>query len=128
MLANPGYWTQEIQLALFNAVEQYLEDNQLSRSDFAKKIGVSKGYVSQILNGDFDHKLSKLVELALACDLVPAMTLIPLEKAENAAKFNYMANNYWKRASYTDYSHKKESITLSANVLEKDYNINCELA
>lgn len=71
LLQTPEYWTTKIQLELFDKVEKYLEDNKLSRADFAKQIGVSKGYVTQILNGDFDHRISKLVELSLAIGYFP---------------------------------------------------------
>ena len=37
----------------------------MTQSEFAERLGVSKGYISQILNGDFDHKLSKLTQLLL---------------------------------------------------------------
>ena len=48
-----------------------MKSNGLNRTQLAEKLGVSKGYVSQIMNGDSDHRLSKLVELSLAIGLVP---------------------------------------------------------
>lgn len=36
------------------------------KSQLAEYLGVSKGYVSQLLNGDYDHCMSKFFELALA--------------------------------------------------------------
>ena len=39
----------------------------------AEYLGCSKGYVSQLLNGNFDHKLSKLVELSLAIGKAPLL-------------------------------------------------------
>ena len=116
LLRNPGYWTQDIQLDLYEAVNRYLKDNNMTRTQFAEKLGVSKGYVSQVLNGDFDHKLSKLVELALACDLVPVFTLIPVSKAEKAKTFHFFANSWWKPVEYTQYSSKTESIKLTQSI------------
>lgn len=78
---SPSYWTQLIQILLFNHVEEYLKKTGMSKKDFASRLGVSKGYVSQILNGDFDHRLSKLVELALASGYVPKLDLVPIEMA-----------------------------------------------
>lgn len=57
-----------------------MKDNGMTRTQFAEKLGVTKGYVTQVLNGDFDHKLSKLVDLSLAIGLVPTMTFKPLEQ------------------------------------------------
>jgi transcriptional regulator with XRE-family HTH domain len=60
-------------LDLFNEVEKYLKDNNLNRAKLALQLGVSKGYITQVLNGDFDHRISKLVELALSIGVVPSV-------------------------------------------------------
>ena len=67
ILKSPEYWTTQLQLDLYNCALKFMEENNLNRTQLAKHLGVSKGYVSQLLNGDYDHKLSKLVELSLAC-------------------------------------------------------------
>ena len=120
LLRNPGYWTQDIQLDLYEAVNRYLKENKMTRTQFAEKLGVSKGYVSQVLNGDFDHKLSKLVELALACELVPVFTFIPLAQAEKAKHFHYFANSWWKPVEYTQYYDKQESVQLTQSIEIRD--------
>jgi transcriptional regulator with XRE-family HTH domain len=71
LIQSREYWIAKIQLDLFNQIEKYMGENNLSRTQLAEKLGVTKGYVSQILNGDFDHKISKLVDLALAIGKVP---------------------------------------------------------
>ena len=40
------------------------------KSQLAEYLGVSKGYLSQLLNGDYDHCMSKFFELALAFGMV----------------------------------------------------------
>ena len=40
------------------------------KSRLAEYLGVSKGYLSQLLNGDYDHCMSKFFELALAFGMV----------------------------------------------------------
>lgn len=94
---SPAYWTQLIQLMLYENINDYLVANGMTKKEFAEKLGVSKGYVSQILNGDFDHKLSKLTELALACDLVPRFDLVPSEYAEAVVRDTYMQPKDWRR-------------------------------
>jgi transcriptional regulator with XRE-family HTH domain/fido (protein-threonine AMPylation protein) len=47
-------------------VTDYLKSNGMTRTAFAAKIGVSKSYLSQFLNGSANHKLSRLVSIALA--------------------------------------------------------------
>ena len=80
LLSSQGYWIATIQLDLYTQVEAYMKVNGMNRTQLAERLGVSKGYVSQVLNGDFDHKISKLVELALAIGLVPTVQYKPLEE------------------------------------------------
>lgn len=80
LLSTPEYWITRIQLDLYALMEQYMENNNLSRTELARKLGVSKGYISQVLNGDFDHRISKLVELSMAVGMVPQITYIPMNK------------------------------------------------
>lgn len=93
--ASPAYWTQLIQLMLYKNINAYLKEHHLTQKAFAEQLGVSKGYVSQILAGDFDHKLSKLTELALACDFVPQFEWVPKQYAEQVAKSCYIQPLDW---------------------------------
>ena len=43
----------------------------MNKTQLAEYLGCTKGYVTQLLNGDFDHKLSKFVELSLAINKIP---------------------------------------------------------
>ena len=81
ILKSPEYWTTQLQLDLYNCALKFMEENNLNRTQLAKHLGVSKGYVSQLLNGDYDHKLSKLVELSLAFGYVPTLEFQPIEEA-----------------------------------------------
>ena len=96
---SSAYWTQLVQLMIFDNIKRYLDENHLTRTEFAARLGVSKGYVSQILNGDFDHKLSKLVELALACDMVPRIELMPKAYAEQVVENTYLQPKDWTQSS-----------------------------
>lgn len=80
LIRSKEYWLEKIQNALFVELEDYIEKNNLNKTKFAEKLGVSKSYLSQVLNGNFDHKLSKLIELSLAIDKIP---MIRFENIEN---------------------------------------------
>ena len=87
LLNSKEYWITGIQLNLFNKIEDYMKRNRLKRNQLSEKLGVTKGYVTQILNGDFDHKISKMVELSLACDLIPLFYFVDKnEYLENDSK------------------------------------------
>ena len=80
LLSSKEYWLATIQLDLYAQLEVYMKENAINRTQLAEKLGVTKGYVTQVLNGDFDHKISKLVELSLAIGLVPRLNYEPLEQ------------------------------------------------
>ena len=80
LLKSSNYWLAYIQNGLFNIINDYKIKNKLKDKDLAQKLGVTKGYISQIMNGDFDHKMSKLVELSLLCNKIPEITYLDLDK------------------------------------------------
>jgi transcriptional regulator with XRE-family HTH domain len=80
LIQSKEYWIAKLQIDLFNEVEAYMKKNGLNRAQFAEKLGVSKGYISQVLNGEADHRMSKFVELALSIGLVPSVTFEKLEE------------------------------------------------
>ena len=80
LLTTPEYWTTRIQIDLYRVIDEYLESNHLTRKELAAKLGVTKGYVSQVMSGDFDHRLSKFVELSLAAGMIPQVSFVPMDK------------------------------------------------
>lgn len=81
LLKMPEYWTAQVQMSLYRAAEQFMEQNHMNRTQLAAYLGVSKGYVSQLLNGDYNYSVSKLVELAIKLNCVPKLQLEPLNKS-----------------------------------------------
>ncbi|MDI9605907.1 MAG: helix-turn-helix transcriptional regulator [Bacteroidota bacterium] len=79
LIQSKEYWLAKLQIDLFNEVEAYMKANNLNRTQFAQKLGVSKGYVSQVLNGEADHRLSKFVELSLAIGLCPNVSFVKID-------------------------------------------------
>jgi len=78
LIQMPEYWTGQIQLSLYRAAEQFMEENHMNRTQLAAYLGVSKGYVSQLLNGDYNYSISKLVELAIKLNCIPNLELKPM--------------------------------------------------
>lgn len=96
LLKSKEYWMGEIQQELFELIEDYLKKNNLTRIQFAEKLNVTKGYVSQILNGEFDHRLSKFIDLALAIDKVPRVKFINLEEIIKQDELGYLNDNLYE--------------------------------
>ena len=80
LLMSKEYWTTKLQMDLFAEIEAYMEAHQMSRSQLAKYLGCTKGYVSQLLSGDFDSRISKLVELSIAIGKVPEVSYTDIYK------------------------------------------------
>lgn len=92
LLNSKEYWMVKFQQALYEEVAKYLAEHNLTQTEFAEKLGVSKGYVSQILHGDFDHKISKLIEISIAINKAP---VIDFETLETASVKKYKSGKEW---------------------------------
>ena len=68
-----------------------MKKNHMNSSQMAAHLGCSKGYVSQLLNGNFDHKLSKLVSLSLAIGKVPVLEYKDLSEVVSSSALDQTA-------------------------------------
>ena len=80
LIKTPEYWMENIQNEIFRQVNELMEKENINKTQLAEKLQCSKGYVSQILSGDYNFSIRKLVELSLAVDSAP---IIDLEKIEH---------------------------------------------
>lgn len=78
LLSSPEYWFEEAQNELYRQVTAYQEQKGINQTQLAEELGVTKGYVSQILKGDFNYTLKKLIEISLAIGQVPTISYTPL--------------------------------------------------
>lgn len=80
LLKSPEFWILEIQMKLHDLIIEYLEKHNLTRKQLADRLGFSKSYITQILNGEFDHRISKLVEIAISIGKVPKIEYEEVEQ------------------------------------------------
>jgi len=71
LLTSPEYWFENAQNELYRQVIEYKENKGINQTELAAELGVTKGYVSQILKGEFNYTLKKLIEISLAIGKVP---------------------------------------------------------
>lgn len=115
ILREPEFWTANIQLALFDKVARYMEEKGMNRKDLADHLGVSRSYVTQLLNGDADHKLSKIVEISLAMGLVPKMEFEDIDELmECETSFNTIQVRTDTRVPH--YGHYQEAFSNKTEV------------
>ena len=99
LIKQPGYWTSKIQMSLYECALRFMENKGFNRTRLAEHLGTSKGYVTQLLNGDYDHRLSKLVELAISFGYVPMFNFVPIEEYI-MQETQQIAVSYWKERKY----------------------------
>jgi transcriptional regulator with XRE-family HTH domain len=73
LLQSVEYWLVHAQGEIYRQVIEYIETEKITQTELANRLGVSKGYVSQILKGEFNYTLKKLIELSLAVGKVPVI-------------------------------------------------------
>ena len=89
LLRDPIYWTNTLQIDLYNHILQFMKSHDMNKTQLAEFLGCSKSYVTQLLSGDYDHKVSKFVELSLAIGKVPVVTFKDLDDyIEDENKFS----------------------------------------
>jgi transcriptional regulator with XRE-family HTH domain len=90
LLKSPSYWTAGLQMELYRQIASFMDSRHMNKSQLAEYLGCSKGYVTQLLNGDFDHKLSKFVELSLAINKIPEITFSDVDEYIHSDEKEYI--------------------------------------
>jgi len=95
LLKTQEYWFETLQNDIYRIVAEYLENEKINQSQLAEKLGVSRGYISQIMNGNFNYTLKKLIDLSLAVNKAPSFEFKNLndfikEDQNNRFEMKYM--------------------------------------
>ena len=88
LLKSPVYWTSLIQDELYRQIENYMKEKEMNKAQLAEHLSCSRGYITQLLNGEYDHKLSKLVELSLAIGKAPVVKFEDIESIDEKFVFS----------------------------------------
>ncbi|WP_051416445.1 helix-turn-helix domain-containing protein [Asinibacterium sp. OR53] len=78
LVCTQEFWMETIQNDLAYAVKKYMDDHQINQTALANELGVSKGYISQVLNGHFNFTLQKLIEISLHIGAAPCLSFVPM--------------------------------------------------
>ncbi len=116
LLRSKEWWLTHIQNDLYNIIKSYKESNGKKNVDIAKKLKVSKGYVSQLLSGNYDHKLSKMVELALEFGKAPQVEFIDIEDYIKQDELNLKSISITVPANYSTQISKQSSLREYKNI------------
>ena len=110
LFQTPEYWVDEFQNEIFRQVTNYMNSNDLNQSQLAESLGYSKGYISQILNGDCNFSIKKIVELSIKLGKAPILKYVPIEDYYAFEKFKISFHN--NSTNYFQYKISQESLTV----------------
>lgn len=87
IIKSKDYWLTLIQNKIYAELIEHMEKNNLSQKEVARELNVSPSYISQVLNGNFNFTISKLIELALYVDKAPVFEFMEFDEllAEDSA-------------------------------------------
>ena len=80
LLKSPEYWTTNLQMELYRQITEFMEKKGMNKTQLAEYLGCSKGYITQLLSGDYDHKISKFMELSLAIGKIPEVSFVDIDQ------------------------------------------------
>jgi transcriptional regulator with XRE-family HTH domain len=95
LVRGEGYWMETIQQTIYEALLAYMDKHDLNKTELATKLGFTRGYVSQLMNGNFNLSQKKIIQLLLKLDMVPDLLIRTVDeylasskgaKADRAAK------------------------------------------
>jgi transcriptional regulator with XRE-family HTH domain len=91
LFKTPNYLLTKYQNEIFRQLDAYMRQHGLSQKEIAEKLGVSNAYVSQILNGNFNFTLKKLIEIGLMMGRVPSIEFLTKDDFEQKEKKKTLA-------------------------------------
>ena len=117
LIKSPEYWFEEAQNELFRQVMAYIEKEGITQTELASRLGVSKGYVSQILNGNFNYTLKKLIEVSLAIGIIPKIKYQAIEQEikEDTRKINVVKYGVFSQEINSSRTHTMTLVYNSIN-------------
>jgi transcriptional regulator with XRE-family HTH domain len=110
IISGSTYWLTKVQIQVFNLLNTYMEENNLTQKQVAEKLNVSPSYVSQILNGNFNFTISKLIELALLVGKAPIIHFETIEQILKAEAVQTKAESKFKGKKTADFNNPKVKI------------------
>lgn len=80
LLKRSEYWCVKLECDIYQHIYSYQKKHNLSNDELAKKLDVSKYFISQLLKCEANYKIDKLVDISLKLGLVPIIKFEPIDK------------------------------------------------
>jgi hypothetical protein len=122
LLKTPEYWVEDLQNQLFREVSAYMKTNKLNRTELAKEWGVSKGYITQVLSGECNFSLKKLVELSLKMQKAPVVEYVSTHDMYEMDKISLMVNEQVNKPLLMNYAGNKMVGVTNCQTLKVEFS------
>ncbi|MCX6270512.1 MAG: helix-turn-helix transcriptional regulator [Bacteroidetes bacterium] len=132
----PNYLLTKYQNEIYRQLITYMRVNKFTQKDIAQKLNVSNAYVSQILNGNFNFTLKKLIELGLMMGKAPFIEFVDYDEFLNRQEgqvivrpqitFNITINVVvlpMQKADYVEFKGFETESIVSSSALDKPVSI-----
>lgn len=124
LLKSSEYWTEIIQNKIYNDLTDYIQTNDIPNKHFIDSLALSKGRVSQILNGaNLNFRIDTLVKLCLAIDKIPDFHLVDINEFISKDSLNTSSLIF----EHTDTFHKKLGGMIGYKPIGKTSSYNIDL-
>ena len=79
---DPRFVAEELKLAFADDLVRLLEARGLKRTELAEKLGTNRGYVTRVLNTEYNLSVETMAKIALALDARISLRMLPREEVE----------------------------------------------
>ncbi len=101
---DPLYLLEKKKIDITEQIWKIMEEEGISKSELAKRMGVSRGYITRILGGNTNFTLESLIKISMALKTDLQITFSPKVKARRAkspsipsiGSFNIKNNIKWE--------------------------------
>ena len=81
------YWTASMILDFTEGLHKIMEANGVTRSDLARRLGVSPAYITKVLRGNVNFTVDSMVRLARAAGGEVSIHIAPKNKRERNSSY-----------------------------------------
>ncbi len=67
---DPAYWTAKVTHSFAISLNNMMVEKKITKTDLAKKIGVSKAYITKVLRGEANFTVETMVKFSMALGCV----------------------------------------------------------
>ncbi|MHB8368649.1 MAG: helix-turn-helix domain-containing protein [Leptospirales bacterium] len=67
---DPAYWTAKVTHSFAISINNMMVEKNITKTDLAKKIGVSKAYITKVLRGEANFTVETMVKFSMALGCV----------------------------------------------------------